>query len=380
MGMPSIEIIFKQLAVSAIARSQRGVAGVIMVDDTVGADKITKKTYLRETDIDKTLYTAANLRIIKRMFLVAVNKVVIISIGSQVDFAEALKLIRKVKLNYICTTAADKQQELANAVLAYNSEFQGRKIKGVVYKATVADDKHIINCKNEDLIENVTDSDGNATTEAIKMRDYLPRITSVLANLPMNRSITYYVFEDLAEVDDLTDVESSITNDSLIDDGWFILVNDDEEVRAARGVNSLTSFTSTDSEDMSKIIIVESMDLMIEDIYNTFKEKYIGKYKNYYDNQMLFICAVNSYFKVLEDEEILDPNYTGNDDLGTTGNMAYIDVEAQRNAWLSVGKAAAADWSDEKVREMSFKSKVFLAGNVKILDAVEDLRFVITME
>ena len=70
-------------------------------------------------------------------------------------------------------------------------------------------------------------------------------------------------------------------------------------------------------------------------------------------------------------EEILDPSYE---------NKAYIDVEAQRNAWTSVGKAEAADWSDDKVKQMSFKSKIFLRANVKILDAMEDLNFEIEME
>ena len=34
----------------------------------------------------------------------------------------------------------------------------------------------------------------------------------------------------------------------------------------------------------------------------------------------------------------MDPDYTGNDIAGTKGNQAFIDVEAQRNAWLSVGQ------------------------------------------
>lgn len=43
MGLPTIEVIFKQLAVSAIKRSERGVAAIIIRDDTLGSDAITKK-------------------------------------------------------------------------------------------------------------------------------------------------------------------------------------------------------------------------------------------------------------------------------------------------------------------------------------------------
>lgn len=97
---------------------------------------------------------------------------------------------------------------------------------------------------------------------------------------------------------------------------------------------------------------------------------YLGKYKNSYDNQSLFIAAVNGYFKDLSKEEILDPNYS---------NLAGVDVEAQRDAWLATGKAEASEWDELTVKKNTFKRKVFLAGNVKILDAMEDLFFPITM-
>ena len=100
----------------------------------------------------------------------------------------------------------------------------------------------------------------------------------------------------------------------------------------------------------------------------------MGKYKNHLDNQYLFISSVNAYFKSLTkvvNGEILDPEYD---------NHAFVDVENQRQAWLSVGKTEAEDWDEAKVKEMSFKSTVFIAAKVKILDAMEDLSFQITME
>ena len=82
----------------------------------------------------------------------------------------------------------------------------------------------------------------------------------------------------------------------LIDEGWLCLFNDDGDIRIARGVNSLVTITSTETEDMQKIIIVESMNMIREDIYGEYKNNYVGKYKNHYDNQCLFISAVNGYF------------------------------------------------------------------------------------
>jgi hypothetical protein len=115
---------------------------------------------------------------------------------------------------------------------------------------------------------------------------------------------------------------------------------------------------------------VEAMNLILEDIYNTFKDYYVGKYKNSYDNQCLFISAVNTYFRQLAREEILDPSFD---------NVSFVDVETQRDAWLATGKTEAADWTEAQVKEMTFKSWIYLAGNIKILDAIEDLKFRITM-
>ena len=148
------------------------------------------------------------------------------------------------------------------------------------------------------------------------------------------------------------------------------MINDEDVVKVARGVNSLTTFTSIDTEDMRKIIIVEAMNMILQDIFSTFKEQYIGKYKNSYDNQCLLISAINTYFRQLAREEILAPEFE---------NIAYVDVETQREAWLSIGKTEAEDWNEAEVKNMTFKSFVFLAGQVKILDAIEDLKFVITM-
>ena len=107
-----------------------------------------------------------------------------------------------------------------------------------------------------------------------------------------------------------------------------------------------------------------------EDISTEFKNNYVGKYKNNLDNQNLFIAAVNSYFRKLTAEDVLDVNYD---------NRASVDVETQRTAWIDAGTAEAVDWKDQKVKQMTFGSNMYLAGQVKILDAIEDLDFTITM-
>ncbi len=122
-------------------------------------------------------------------------------------------------------------------------------------------------------------------------------------------------------------------------------------------------------KDMKDIIIIESMDLMRDDIYSTFKG-WIGKYKNKYDNQVLFFYYDNAYFKELAREDILDKEYN---------NYSEVDVEAQRLAWLAVGKTEVEDMEDEEIKKLTFKKKVFMMAQIKILNAVEDFIFTIDM-
>ena len=360
ISLPDINVIFTQKAVTAVQRSERGVLCVI-VKDTKQESGVKKFIYRRGADVAKTDYTTDNYIALMRAFDVAVNKVYVLRCAEATEFADIVKELDKLKFNYVCTNVKTDQQALVNQVVQYNHDNQGHKCVAVVANPTQANSKYIVQLKGT----GGTLKDG----AAVKAEDYVIRVASTLCNLPMNRSLTYYVFEDLASWDDsYIDTENPIGK--WISEGWLTLINDDGEVKCGRAINSLTTFTSTDTEDMSYIIIVEAMNLIIEDIYTTFKDYYVGKYKNTLSNQRLFISSVNSYFRQLMREEVLDDSYD---------NKSYVDIESQRLAWTGIGKTEAEDWSDSKVEQMTFKTFVYLAGDVKISNAMEDLRFEIAM-
>lgn len=360
LDLPDISVIFTQKAVTAVQRSERGVLCVIMKDKQQ-ATGIKKFVYKRLADVTYTDFETSNFTALKRAFAVAVNKVYVLRCSADSTLVDIVKELDKIKFNYVCTNVKELQQDLADQVVQYNRDNQGHKCVAVVANPTQADSKYVIQLKGT----GGKLKDGSDVTA----EDYLIRIASTLCNLPMNRSLTYYVFEDLASWDD-TYLTTEAPIGKWITDGWLTLINDDDEVRCGRAVNSLTTFTSTDTEDMSYIIIVEAMNLIIEDIYTTFKDYYVGKYKNTLSNQRLFITSVNAYFRQLMREEVLDDMYD---------NHAYVDIESQRLAWLSVGKTEAGDWDDNKVQQMTFRTHVFLAGDAKISNAMEDLKFVIAL-
>lgn len=356
-SMPNIEVIFKQKAVTAIQRSERGIVCIIVNDDTEGEATVNK--YELSSEVKETEYTANNYRAIIGAFIGVPRTVYVVKIGAEAKFSDAKDIIGGIDFNWLCFLNATSTEQ--DAVAAYiketNAKNKRKKRKAVVYKATTTDDMHVVNFTNEAI--KFVNSDAS-----YPVQNYTARIAGLLAGMPFTRAATYTVMQELESV---TEPENL---DEAVNDGEFILWNDSGEVRVGRAVNSLVTLGEDQTADMQKITIVEAMDLILEDIVTTFNDYYCGKYKNSYDNQALFIAAVNSYFRQLARESILDPNFD---------NLAGVNVEKQREDWISNGTPEAIDWDELKVKNMTFRSLVNLAANIKILDAMEDLNFIITM-
>lgn len=351
MGLPNINIKFSQVASTAIQRSGKGVVGLILKDSTAVTNAI-EYTLASQASTDD--WTSANLRYIEEAFAGGCTKVVAFRVDTAVT--EITDLLKSKKLNWIASPETSLQAGIVTHVKGANSTTPGRKVKAVVFAQT-ADDKHIVNFTNTKVKRKNAGAEEDGVT-------YCPRLAGVLAGLPFTRSATYYVLNDIDYVTE------SANPDTDIDAGKFIIINDYGEPKIARAVNSLTTLGTNENETLKSITTVEAMDLILEDITTTFKSTYIGKYKNKLSNQMLFVSALNQYFKALANDDILDPEFD---------NHAEIDVEAQRTAWINAGKAEAADWDEITVKKNTYRTKIFLTGSVKILDAIEDLTFEIAL-
>lgn len=104
-----------------------------------------------------------------------------------------------------------------------------------------------------------------------------------------------------------------------------------------------------------------------EDIIETFKEQYVGQYKNNLDNQSVFLASVNTYYRQLAHEQILDSGFS---------NLAQMIQKKQRQAWVEF-RENRRQWTgtDEIVKKNTFRSNLLSKGNIKFLDAIEDLEF-----
>ena len=385
IGLPKVDVIFKGLANTAVVRSGRGIACLIIKDNTgmdtlelkakkeslvneenlrvksvITEDKILKQ-YKGFTEVESTDYTEENYKIIEDVFLTEINKLYVIKIPNDKTFEDVKPFIKK-DINWIAYIGEtrEEQKKLADFVKLENKS-RSKRLKAICYnlQEAEADDMHIVNFVNASVIK----ADG----KSLVGYKYLGRLLGVLAGCRMDMSVTYNILSDLNSVEQIGDTDAI---NEAIGKGKFVLINDDDGVRIARGINSLQKNDKEHTEDMKYITIVEAMDLIYEDIINTFKQVYLGRFKNSYDNQVLFISAINSYFRDLAREEILDPNYN---------NISFVDIEKQRETWIENGKLEATNWTDIQVKDNTFRTNVYLQANVKFLNAMEDLLFIVNM-
>lgn len=353
MGLPQVLIEFKTKGTTAVKRSARGIVALILKDDT--DTTFTGKSYGSISEVDAGNWTAANKDYIEKAFMGAPCMVIVERLSTTAaDYSEALQLLRNKKWNYLAIPgiASEQVSEVA-AWIKTERETNKRTFKAVL-PASASDNEGIINFAAASI---------KAGSKTYSTAEYCSRIAGILAGMPFSRSATYYV---LSEVESIAE---SATPDADIDAGKLILVNDGEKIKIGRAVNSLVTTTAVKGEDFKKIKIVDAVDLLRDDIRDTFDGGYVGNVVNSYDNKVLFLAAVNAYFKELARMDVLDSSYE---------NMASVDVDAQRTYLMGKG-IDVSGMDEQQIKEANTGSLVFATAAVKFLDAMEDLKFTVEM-
>lgn len=353
MGLPEILIDFKTQAETAVIRSENGIVALILDDTT---KQTLSATYVYEADIPADDWTAKNRDYIKKTFLGTPNKVILERrLNVEDGYAGVLVRLKNKEWDYLAVPGIENKDVQSVYDWILEQRAAKRTFKAVLPCTTAsvsANDEGIINFSTEEI---------NVSGQSYTSAEYCCRIAGLLAGTAMTESATYSV---LAEI---TSIKESETPDTDINEGKFILINDGEKIKVGRSVNSLHILSGDKTEDMSKIKIVEAMDLMRKDIRTTFENNYIG-INNSYDNKMLFVGAVKQYFNNLELQGVLDKE---------ADNTVDIDVDAQRQ-WLAE-KYDVSGMSDSEIRVAKTGSLLFVKASVTFLDAMEDLHFSVLM-
>lgn len=380
MGAPSIEISFIEKATSAITRGERGIV-MLWVKDALPTLASNPVTVVSESDIPEGLSdtTVEQVKLAMIGYTNAPKKVLVYCMGIAEDaesdavetgYKKAMAAAETIRFDYLAVPTVEtdgKGEDLASWVKIMR-EKRKKKIKAVLPNVA-ADNEGIINFTTEKSIraETVTGKDGEKTIvdTVYTAEQYCARIAGLIAGTPMTISCTYAPLQELSDCTRLTD------NDTPVDKGEFIIFYDGEKVKAVRGVNSFVTTIDGKGESFKKIKIVEAMDMINDDIVKAAQDSYLGKYANTYSNKCLLITAISSYFAQLKRDDIISSYSVG------------LDAEAVRIYLKGKGLQATLDdgtikevddCSDKEIITADTGANVFLTGNVKILDAMEDIK------
>ena len=157
------------------------------------------------------------------------------------------------------------------------------------------------------------------------------------------------------------------TLDSRIDNGEFVVFDDGEKIKVARGVNSYVTTVQDKGKSFKKIKLVELMDMVHDDIKKTAEDNYLGKYANSYDNRCLLITAINGYFLELEAASLAEKGK----------NNCSIDVEATKVYLMKNGRKTKEELKQMKEIDIKYENigdNVFLTAEMSLLDAIETIK------
>ena len=387
-GMPKVLITFRTKSVTAISRSARGIVAMILKNEDTDVIKTYKIADV--TDIPDTGLTAPNVDLIKKCLLGTPLRILVYTIpnddveGKTLTQADALKQLATIKWNWICapTASGQEMEDLGSWIKAQ------RNNKKKTFKAVLAnqpaDDMGIVNFCTGNI--KVPDPDADSASAAdvavvgqaaaadaaddgyitYTAAQYTARIAGILAGLSLDRSATFYQLTEVESVEKYEDI------DTLINDGQLLLIDEGEGdgVKIARACNSLTTFT-TDVGDMFRYIkIVEAVDMIHDDIRDTFKSDYVGKVINDYNHKMLFISAIGVYFNGLKGN-VLDNSPTANN---------YVDIdEAAQKDYATLHGDDVSQMNVQQIREYNTGTNVYLTGRITPVNAMEDLKIDFTM-
>lgn len=368
LGMPSVIISFNEAGIAAIERSKRGIVALILEEEAGTISNLANPFTVYTTDDIPESLSENNRDYITKCLLGYVTTPYRVKVYLQAKTEEpatatkwdaTLKKMATDRWDYLAIPTIETVSiETVQTWIKTNRENKYKKVKAVLPGAD-ADYEGIINFSNTTI---------KTATKTYTPAEYTARIAGLLAGTPMTISATYAPLSEVIDCDKY-DLDE---NDEKVNAGEFFIWYDGEKYKMSRAVNSLVTNIQGKQEGYQTIKIIDIMDMIYDDVRKTAQDSYIGKYTNDYDNKCLLITAITGYLKTLESERLLQRGYS----------LVEIDTEAVKNYQLSNGlytQEELADMSDQEIKELDTKKKVFLKAKIKILDAMEDIELPISI-
>lgn len=191
--LPKILVTFTQLATSFIQRSARGIAVLIVRDDTAGTGK-TFFQYGDATQVSDTEFTPANQQYIKDALSFGPLRVSVVKIKTADDLAAAAAIFTQYEKTGWVTFAegsSDDWSDLTSWIKAQEAAY--KSWKAVCFKATAPDSMHIVNLSNEKVT--FADTRGEVSGEK-----YCASLAGLLASCNVEQGATNKLCPNLTRV------------------------------------------------------------------------------------------------------------------------------------------------------------------------------------
>ena len=349
MGLPNVNIIFKQKAASAVQQGAVGVAAIVLKDASVAA---LTSYELHGLDESPQALKAQNAAYVQQAFMGVPKLVKLVVIPeTETDYSKAMQYLETIAFNVVAFPGAATADVTALSTWTKNVfTNKERKIMAVLPNSA-ADHPSVVNLATDNI---------EVGAQKYTATQYTARIAGLIAGLPLTVAPTFQVLPEVTNVPSLTKSEA----DTAVNAGKFVLYHDGEKVKIARGVTSFVTTTEAMGEDWKKIKVVRILNKTYQDLKETVEDFYVGKVQNSYMNKLLLISAMNAYYESLEQDGILDPGK----------NAAEIDLTAQRTYLKSIlGTEVVAGMTEQQVKEANTRDKVFITARQRPLDAIEDV-------
>ena len=350
IGLPSVIVEFKQKASTAIQRGNTGIVALVLRDSNAQGLHNIKGAYDIPSNLSEANKKYINLTLLGNV--TAPSKVVAYVVGEETELNDALDYLETVDFNYLVVPAI---QENERTVVKTFIEKMRNDIK-VRVKAVMkldADYEGIVNSTNT-----ATMVEGE-----INVDEFCCVMAGLIAGTPLSQSVTYAVPKNVLDIPSKTKAEA----ETKVKNGELILVKEMGKVRVARGVNSLKTTTAEKGDLFQKIKLVDTMDLIHNDIRKTCIDTYIGKVANNYDNKCILMTAISSYFEELAKEQLIEKDF-----------KVDIDIDKQVKYLKSIG-VDTSEMDEQQIKEANTKDKVFLLANIKLVDAMEEISLEINL-
>ena len=179
------------------------------------------------------------------------------------DYSAALSYFELNHVNWLCCpTAETDTQATAVATWVEEQREERNKIKAVLPN-TEADNEGVVNYTTESVTV------GEKTYTAEK---FCSRVCGSFGRDTFSAGSDVLCFNRCGGLHQ----EEKAELDAAIDAGEFVLFYDGEKVKVARAVNSLTTVSEEKTDAWKKIKVVETMDMMHDDLVMLVEDNYIG--------------------------------------------------------------------------------------------------------